>query len=160
LTVGFVALLAGIAGVTWGFQGNWAKAWEAQRVSAAILCVAALALAVPLVEPQKDMAPFVRWTGEQVPGQGPIYALGADETLCGIIPFATGRSVQGLSAAGLNDLAASGRAPGWVLEQAGERPNTYGLGTLGYVLAREQRFGPGRTMKLWKRFPQTEPSPP
>ena len=160
LTVGLVALLAGIAGVAWGFQGNWVRAWEAHRISAAILCVAALALAVPVVEPQKDMAPFARWAGDQVPGQGPIPALGADETLCGIIPFVTGRGVQALSAHTWSTLTASGQCPGWVLEQAGESTNTYGLGTLGYVLAREQRFGPGRTMRLWKRFPQTEPSAP
>jgi hypothetical protein len=160
LVLGAVALVVGIAGVTWGFQGNLVRAWEAHRISAAILCIAALALAVPVVESQKDMAPFARWVGEQVPSAGPIPATGADETLCGIIPFATGRWVKPLSAASIDELAVSGQAPGWVLEQAGDRSGIGDLGHLGYLMVREQRFGPGRTLRLWKRFPQTEPSPP
>ena len=164
VVLGTVALLVGIAGVTWGFQGNLVRAWETHRISAAILCVAALALAVPVVEPQKDMAPFARWVGEQVPGTDPLAATGADETLCGIIPFTTGRWLQPLSAARLSELAASGQSPAWVLDQAGDGSGPGSgnevLGRLGYVLVREQRFGPGRTMSLWKRFSQTEPSAP
>lgn len=160
VAVGAVALCAGIAGAAWGFREDLARAWEAQRVSAALFCIVALALAVPVAEPQKDMAPFARWIGEQVPGRDPIPALGADETLCGIIPFTTGRGVQALSAESWSEQAASGGGPAWVLEQASQRSRDYRLSPLGYLLVRQQRFGPGRTLKLWKRFPHAEPSPP
>ena len=160
LAVGILALCAGMAGVAWGFRDDLARAWEAQRVSAALFCIAALVLAVPVAEPQKNMAPFARWVGEQVPGRDPIPALGADETLCGIIPFTTGRGVQAFSAGSWSEQTTAGRGPAWVLEQASERSKDYQLSLQGYLVVRQQKFGPGRTLRLWKRFPQTEPSPP
>ncbi|OYW05124.1 MAG: hypothetical protein B7X11_02205 [Acidobacteria bacterium 37-65-4] len=160
VAVGTVALCAGIAGVAWGFRGDLARAWEAQRVSAAIFCIVALVLAVPVAEPQKDMAPFARWVGEQVPGKDRIPALGADETLCGIIPFTTGRGVQVFSAESWGEQSVAGLFPAWVLEQANERSKDYRLSLQGYLVVRQQKFGPGRTLRLWKRFPQTEPSTP
>lgn len=160
VVVGMVALCAGVAGVAWGVRGDLACAWEAQRVSAALFCIVALVLAVPVAEPQKDMAPFAHWVGEQVPGNDPIPALGADETLCGIIPFTAGRGVQVFSAESWGEQSVAGLCPAWVLEQAGERSKDYRLSLQGYVVVRQQKFGPGRTLRLWKRFPQTELSTP
>jgi 4-amino-4-deoxy-L-arabinose transferase-like glycosyltransferase len=160
VVLAMAGLLAGIAGVHWGFRGDLRRAWEAHRASAVVLCLSALFLVVPIMEPQKDMAPFARWTGFTVPGHGPIAALGADETLCGIIPFTTGRPVEPLSAERLGALAGSGEAPAFLIEQRGGDHEKTDLPALGYALLREQRFGAGRSLRLWKLNHPTEPAHP
>jgi 4-amino-4-deoxy-L-arabinose transferase-like glycosyltransferase len=160
VVLGAAGLLAGIAGVHWGFRGDLRRAWEAHRASAVVLCLSALFLVVPIMELQKDMAPFARWTGFTVPGHDPIAALGADETLCGIIPFTTGRPLEPLSAERLSALAASGAAPSFLVEQRGGDPDKTDLPALGYALLREQRFGTGRSLRLWTLNHPTEPAHP
>lgn len=146
-----LALLAGAAGVLWGRRGSLARAWEGQRVSALLFCLAVLVLAVPVLEVQKDMTPFLRWMDGEMPKGVPVAALGADETLCGIIPFATGRAVEPLTGDQFKTLAKGPRRPPYIAQQGDSRfPADAAPDAEGYVLLREGRFGPNRYIRLWR----------
>jgi hypothetical protein len=97
------------------------------------------------------MAPFVKWIGAQVPAGPRLAALGADETLCGIIPFVTGRAVTPLSAREFEKLSREGTAPAFLVQQGDPRlkadADPEGA---GYDLVRERLFGPNRYLRLWK----------
>lgn len=153
-------LLAGLTGIYFGLKARLPQAWDAHRVSAALMCAAALAAAVPVAEAQKNMAPFCRWAGVAVPGRGPIPALGADETLCGIIPFTTGRWIESLTAAQWAGRISSGDTPPYLLEQSGAGRGDEGMSRAGYSVLGERQFGPGRTLRLWRLTKQTERAPP
>ncbi len=151
VVAGALALVAGAAGVWWGRRGLLGPAWEVHRVSALLFCLAVLVLAVPVLEGQKDMAPFLRWMDGELPKGAPVAALGADETLCGIIPFATGRSVQPLTPAQFKALAADGGRPSHVVQQGDSRfPDDADPRAEGYEPVREGRFGPNRFIRLWR----------
>jgi len=146
-----LGLLAGGFGIWWGFKDLAKRAWELQRLSAMVLCVAALGLAVPVLDAQKDMAPFVRWIDQELPRGVPVPAIGSDETLCGIIPFVTGRDVVELKPDGLQGLLDGPGAPAYLVEQLGSGARDQNLAGHGYALAGERQFGVGRKIRLWKR---------
>lgn len=152
-----LAAIAGGLGVLWGWRAQWTRAWEAQRLSAVLFCVAALGLAVPLLDVRKDMAPFFRWVAAQAPQGESIVVVNPDETLYGIIPFATGRTVTKLQPDELSDQIAPSRAPALLVEQVDPEIPDLRLGDRGFVLLREERFGRDRTIRLWRRH---GPGPP
>jgi 4-amino-4-deoxy-L-arabinose transferase-like glycosyltransferase len=128
-------------------------ATQARRVPAgraalgcAWLGAAAWLLLLPhLLDGTKDMAPFVRWVDQQLPPGQSVYALNADETLEGIVPFETGRRLVALDAQQIEQSA----PPAWVLTQEvnkGERTPM----PAGYVLERRVAFGPNRALALWR----------
>lgn len=132
-------------------------AWQSTRGARHPLALALLALAaagvVGLVfvmpralEPQKNMMPFVRWVGTQLPAREPVYATGVDETLEGIVPFVTGRRLVEIELARLR-----GAAPAFVLVQGSQGGRTAPDLGKDYRLLGERHFGPGRYMALWRR---------
>jgi 4-amino-4-deoxy-L-arabinose transferase-like glycosyltransferase len=158
-TLNLVALgaLAGVLGVLWSWRGLWPRAWEAQRLSAVVFCVAALGLAVPILDARKDMAPFFRWVDAQVPQGESLVVVNPDETLYGIIPFATGRTVTALQPDELSDQVARSRAPALLVEQVDPEIPDLRLADRGFVMLREGRFGRDRTVRLWKFFGPGQP---
>ncbi len=159
-----VAGAAGWVGVKWGASGDFARAWEAHRLSAAIFCLAVIGLAMPIIDAQKDMAPFVKWLDGQLPAGRAVKAVGADETLCGIIPFVTGRRVVTLTGSELTAQIAASTQPGFLVDQDGAVSKET-LSAAHYVLLKEGRFGGHRTISLWRYLDEdsnqsTPPLPP
>ena len=146
-----LGVFAGVLGIWWAFGEGSDRAWEIQRLSAVVLCVSALGLAVPLLDAQKDMAPFFLWVDREMPKGDSVPAVGSDETLCGIIPFVTGRSVAELRPEDLPGLLAGPAAPSFVIEQLGASAKGTDFAGSGYALAGEKQFGAGRKIRLWKR---------
>jgi len=110
------------------------------------LCV----LAARVAAPQKDLTPFMAWVGKQTPPSQPLYVLGEfDETIRALVPFVTGRKAVATSR---EDLEAT--HPSFVLVQDKE-------GTRGpppgprYELVRDERFGVGRYLSLWRLAPRS-----
>ena len=130
----------------------------AQRVRAgvaALICayvgsVLMLGLAPLLLNETKDMGPFVRWIGQQLPPGAPVYALGVDETLEAEIPFYSGRPLVRLDPKLLQESAATATLPEWVVVQDNHdgQPATPGP---QYVLLASHDFDPGRSVLLWRR---------
>lgn len=153
-TINLVVLgaLAGALGLHWSWKGLWTRAWEAQRLSAVLFGVAALGLALPILDARKDMAPFFLWVDAQVPAGESVTVVSPDETLYGIIPFTTGRTVAGLTPDELTKRMERERAPALLVEQVDPEIPDLRLAKAGYVLLREGRFGRGRTVRLWRFF--------
>jgi 4-amino-4-deoxy-L-arabinose transferase-like glycosyltransferase len=121
-----------------------------------------LALAPMLLNDTKDMGPFVRWVGQQLPAGQAVYATSVDETLAAEIPFYTGRPVVSLDMAMLRrPITTAGDAaptrPPWVLVQDNHDGRA---GTLApdYVLLGARSFGTHRSLQLW-RLRSAEPAP-
>jgi 4-amino-4-deoxy-L-arabinose transferase-like glycosyltransferase len=128
-----------------------AKAFQLQAAAAFVGCAAILFVVVPPLDRVKNLQPFVERMIRAVPGGGPVPALGADETLYGIIPFVTGREVTGLTEDEFVALALSGRRPAYVVEQDDpERFFPRNPHLLGYEVVMQGRFGPARTIRLWR----------
>jgi 4-amino-4-deoxy-L-arabinose transferase-like glycosyltransferase len=109
-----------------------------------------LILAPVLLNDVKDMAPFVRRIGAQLPPGQPVSATGVDETLAAEIPFYTGRAVVPITIDQLRDPAESEHRPEWVLMQdssATLEPE--------YALVDQRTFGAHRRLLLWQRRPST-----
>jgi hypothetical protein len=133
----------------------------AQRLRAgpaALVCGVAgsaivLILAPLLLNDVKDMGPFVRRIGAQLPPGQPVSATGVDETLAAEIPFYTGRVVVPMSIDQLRNSALAGARPDWVVVQdnssAGAGP---GLEP-DYALVDERGFGAHRRLLLWHLRP-------
>jgi hypothetical protein len=77
-----------------------------------------LVLAPMLLNQTKDMGPFVRWIGQQLPADQAVYATGVDETLAAEVPFYTGRAVVPLDIRGCVPARRPWHSrPHWVLVQ-------------------------------------------
>jgi hypothetical protein len=113
-----------------------------------------LILAPMLLNDVKDMGPFVRRMGMQLPPGQPVCATGVDETLAAEIPFYTGRAVVPMSIDQLRDPALSGARPEWVIVQdnssagAPEHPREASLEP-DYALVDQRAFGAHRRLLLW-----------
>ncbi len=115
--------------------GPWMLATGA--IGAAVL----LALAGPVLNRTKDMAPFMRALGRRVPSGQPVYALHVDETLAAEVPFYTSRPVIALR-------APDPLQPAWLLIQTvSDKPGV--PPSPRYRLVMSQSFGPGRSLALW-----------
>lgn len=153
--VGWVAALAILPGLALGVWAVAAVLRERVR-QAFFACVACAALAflvtslavAPVVDREKDMAPFLQWVGSQVPPNVSIAVVGADETLRGIIPFTTGRNLVELPEGGT---ASDGESPEFLLVQGhGEADAQAWLGR-GYAVVQTRNFGPRRFLTLFRK---------
>jgi 4-amino-4-deoxy-L-arabinose transferase-like glycosyltransferase len=145
----FLAFLAAltIALVVYARRRQWPQTLAALAAYALASVAGLIVVTVPLAAPEKDMAPFVEWIDEQIPAEQPIYALGdIDETLDGIVPFVTGRSLIAIMPAEIPDAR-----PQYVLVQDKEGGRTAPQLGPPYGLLRERSFGPGRYFAIWRR---------
>ncbi len=126
------------------FKG-WASA------CAGVFCVALFIGVAPVVALKKDMTPFVKHLDSQLPAGAPVYALGADETLRGIIPFVTGRRVIALPDDYLSENKPGLHGPADLLVQGQDPHQEQTLGREGYRLVESRTFGRSRTITLWNR---------
>jgi hypothetical protein len=112
-----------------------------------------LILAPMLLNDVKDMGPFVRHLGAQLPPGQPVCATGVDETLAAEIPFYTGRTVVPMSIDQLRDPERSSTRPEWVVVQdnssAGARAGNEASLEPDYALIDERAFGARRRLQLW-----------
>jgi 4-amino-4-deoxy-L-arabinose transferase-like glycosyltransferase len=137
----------------------------AQRVRAglaALVCAfagsaLALALAPMLLNETKDMGPFVRWIGQQLPAGQAVYATSVDETLAAEIPFYAGRAVVPLDIQLLRQPGAMATRPEWVLVQDNHDGRASSLNP-DYALIAGRSFGAHRSLLLWRlRSPGAAP---
>ena len=136
--------------VTIGRRGESGRALVALGGSALLAATSYLALAPGVLDPQKDMAPFIETVDRQLPPGEPVHTLGADETMLAIVPFVTGRAVIPLSTA-TPGLPATAEPPQWVLVQTkGKGRMAPELGA-AYVLVLSHNFGSERNFSLWRR---------
>jgi 4-amino-4-deoxy-L-arabinose transferase-like glycosyltransferase len=101
-------------------------------------------LIVPEIDRVKNMAPFIAQVDAALPPGAAVPAVGADETLLGIVPFCTGRRVVPLDPGSPVD------AP-FVLVQTVDRSQPAGAFTAGYESVAAREFGPTRRMDLLRR---------
>jgi 4-amino-4-deoxy-L-arabinose transferase-like glycosyltransferase len=129
-----------------------AKAQRVRAGLAALVCAYAgsallLALAPMLLNETKDMGPFVRWVGQQLPAGQAVYATSVDETLAAEVPFYTGRAVVPLD---IRQLRAPGLVrPQWVLVQDNHDGRPSSLDP-DYTLIAARAFGAHRSLMLWR----------
>ena len=107
-------------------------------------------LVVPPVDAIKNFEPFLTAIDAMLPQGEPVRAIGADETLLGIVPFVTGRRVVPIDT---NDLA---EAPFVLVQSVDEAPSPLALES-SYERVALRQFGPSRRMALWRR--RGDPSP-
>jgi 4-amino-4-deoxy-L-arabinose transferase-like glycosyltransferase len=119
----------------------------AQMAPAVSAVLAMFLIAVPALAPKKDMSLFISEIGSRIPAGAQVAVLGADETLCGIIPFVTGRGVAVIS----ETPHGSSEGPFWLVWQGQDEATRAGLESSGYVLVTKRTFGSARTVSLWRR---------
>ncbi len=124
---------------------GWASA------CAGAFCLALFFGAVPVIAVQKNMTFFVQRLDGHFPAGAPVYALGADETLRGIIPFVTGRRVIALPDDYLSEIEPGLHRPADLLVQGQDPHQEQTLGREGYSLVESHTFGRNRTIALWSR---------
>ncbi|MGC8723859.1 MAG: ArnT family glycosyltransferase [Acidobacteriota bacterium] len=124
---------------------GWASA------CAGAFCLALFFGAVPVIAVQKNMTGFVRRLDHRLPAGAPVYALGADETLRGIIPFVTGRRVIALPDDYLSENEPGLHGPVDLLVQGQSPDQKQALSREGYSLVESRTFGRNRTIALWNR---------
>jgi 4-amino-4-deoxy-L-arabinose transferase-like glycosyltransferase len=150
------ALLAGVPCAAsllyFSVRGDRLRAGPAALVCAVVGGVVVLVLAPPLLNATKDMGPFVRWIGEQLPAGEPVYATGVDETLRAEVPFYTGRAVVPVEPAQLRSPAPGQTRPPWVLMQDNADGRDGSLEP-AYTLVGARTFGAHRRLLLWHLRP-------
>lgn len=116
-------------------------------IAAAVFAAGALVVAMPALEPKKDFTPFVSFVDQQVPRGQPIAAVGADETLNGIIPFLTSRRVIDLSRDELATTDAN-----YIVVQSDTRKGSDLPSSAGFEILRRTVLGNSRELTLWRRM--------
>jgi 4-amino-4-deoxy-L-arabinose transferase-like glycosyltransferase len=125
-------------------RGNARRAFWAGAASLGVAIAGAFALVVPQFDAIKDLQPFVRSIDGMLPRGEPVVALGADETLLGIVPFVTGRRVIPVEPAQLAEAE-------FVLVQSVEKEPVAASLESDYERVALREFGPSRRMALWRR---------
>ena len=148
-------LVAGLALCT--VSGLAVRRQQPRRAAAALLACALVAAAGLAVLPgrtldgDKDMAPFVAGIGSDLPPGEPVYAVGVDETLEGIVPFVTGRRVVAVEESSLVGATADARTrPPFVVVQSGHGHPADPLAGAPYVFQQGRLFGNARWIGLWR----------
>jgi 4-amino-4-deoxy-L-arabinose transferase-like glycosyltransferase len=120
------------------------RAFWIGAASIGLAIVGAFALVIPGVDAIKDLEPFVARVDAVLPRGEPVRAMGADETLLGIVSFVTGRRVIPIETKDLSEGS-------FVLVQSvGNAPPPAELAS-AYERIEAREFGPRRRMALWKR---------
>jgi hypothetical protein len=151
-----VALLIAIAAVCalvyFSATGQRLRAGPAALVCGIVGGAIVLILAPVLLNDIKDMEPFVRRIGSQLPPGEPVCATGVDETLAAEIPFYTGRSVVPMTIDQVRNPGASGHRPEWVLVQDNSSAREGHEPSLepDYALVDQRAFGAHRRLLLWR----------
>ena len=112
--------------------------------SAGVGLIGALLLLVPNADAVKDLRPFVASFDRIIPAGAPVFATGADETLFGIVGFATGRRVVPMDDAGAWD------EPFVVVQRKGAAGES-DVTSVSHERVLSRDFGPSRTIELWRR---------
>ncbi|HEY6452949.1 MAG TPA: phospholipid carrier-dependent glycosyltransferase [Steroidobacteraceae bacterium] len=146
-------LLAAVLCVAWLLYAS-ATGRRERAGPAAVLCAVAgsaltLGLAPALLDQTKDMGPFVRWIGRQLPADRPVFATGVDETLAAEFPFYTGRAVVTLDTRTLRRSGGLPSRPDWVVVQDNHDGRAISLAP-DYTLIAARSFGPHRSLLLWR----------
>jgi 4-amino-4-deoxy-L-arabinose transferase-like glycosyltransferase len=146
-------LAAAIAGAALLYSSL--RAQRAHAAVAALYCAyvgaaATLVLAPLLLNETKDMGPFVRWIGQQLPPGQSVYATGVDETLAAVIPYYDGRNVVALDPQVLLAPAPLSTLPQYLLVQDNHDGAAVVPGAQ-YTLVASHSFGPRRSLALWRR---------
>jgi len=124
---------------------NAGRAFWIGAASMGLALVGAIALLVPRVDAIKDIEPFVARIDAIIPQGEPVRAMGADETLLGIVSFVTGRRVIPVETKDLSEGS-------FVLVQSvGTQPPPGEL-VSAYERIEAREFGPRRRMTLWRRL--------
>ncbi len=103
-----------------------------------------VALVVPQADAVKNFEPFMVRIDAALPKGEPVRAIGADETLLGIVPFVTGRRVVPVAA---GELAGST----FVLVQTSGDDRDPLEAESAYERVEGREFGRGRRIALWRR---------
>lgn len=145
--------LACLLWLAWVQRRGDMRAGARAALPAALLAALAWLVLLPhALESTKNMGPFLRRASLLMPAGAPIYALNVDETLKGIAPFETDRSVIDWAKqpdfAVRNDPA---RQPEWLLVQEFDRGKRL-QAPANYRLVKLRHFGPGRALGLWQRI--------
>ena len=126
---------------------NARRAFWVGAASLGLAIAGAFALLVPQADAIKDLSPFVVSIDGMLPRGEPVRALGADETLLGIVPFVTGRRVIPIEAAQLAEAQ-------FVLVQSVEKEPVPAALEAEYERVAMREFGSSRQMALWRRRTQ------
>jgi 4-amino-4-deoxy-L-arabinose transferase-like glycosyltransferase len=148
LSIAFLAALAAILVALVVFAvGRRAKPALLSLGACAIAGVVGLMVVVPhIADAGKNMAPFLTWMDERLPAGEPVYVVGHfDETIEGIVPFTTGRSVVKLAP---EEIAT--RRPDYLLIQDTDGRVAMPRLPESYRMVREQIFGTERYLALWQ----------
>lgn len=120
----------------------------------------ALALVVPRLEPEKDFRPFLERVDRTLPAGEPVYAVGADETVLGIVPFVTRRRVVQMAPQALPDGSPGAPPPLYVLaQQKGRKAPRLPELEAHYELVDPWGGSRDRRLGLWRRKPAADPEP-
>ena len=122
--------------------------------AALLFVVGALTVAMPALEAEKDFTPLIGEIDRALPAGAAVTALGADETLHGIVPFLTGRHVEAISVEDLEADLKGGTPPPFVLVQEKDRRLEHvPILESQYERVRSWRLGRGRGRgySLWRR---------
>jgi len=132
--------------------GKRVRAGVAALVCAVAAAAIVLILAPVLLDGTKDMGPYVRWIGRQLPAAAPVYATGVDETLAAEFPFYTGRAVVAVPPESLH----SPSRPEWLVMQDNHDGQAIDLRP-DYALIDSRSFGARRSLLLWRAQPHAAP---
>jgi 4-amino-4-deoxy-L-arabinose transferase-like glycosyltransferase len=120
------------------------RAFWSGAASAGLGLIGACVLLVPAADAVKDLQPLMASIDGIVPAGVPVCATGADETLFGIVGFATGRRVVAAGADGACDQRFV------VVQRKGGAP-AVDVSSLSHERVLSRDFGPRRTIELWRR---------
>ena len=141
LVAGFATTVALAIAVA---RHNAGRAFWIGAGSMGLALVGAIVLLVPRLDAIKDLEPFVARIDAVLPHGEPVRAMGADETLLGIVSFVTGRHVSAIEPKDLSEGS-------FVLVQSvGSQPAPQEL-VSAYERIEAGEFGPRRRIALWRK---------
>lgn len=147
VALGVLGLASAIALVSAVAHNSARRAFWVGAASLGLAIAGAFALVVPQVDAIKDLSPFVSSIDGMLPRGEPVTALGADETLLGIVSFVTGRRVIPIEPTQLAEAQ-------FVLVQSVDKEPVPAALEADYERVAMREFGPSRRMALWRRRTQ------
>jgi 4-amino-4-deoxy-L-arabinose transferase-like glycosyltransferase len=93
VVLSLVAVMPSLIALWFLVRGNLRRFWVTNGLTIVVLLILVLAMLVPMVDSYRSVAPFCKEVKAAVGNDKPLYALFADESLRGAIPFYTGRYI-------------------------------------------------------------------